>query len=97
MVKADRKNVRIDLDKILYIEGVKDYVKIVTSAERIITKISIGHIVNDLPRDRFIQVHKSFIVAKDKITAFTAQDVLIGEIEIPIGRVYKEDVLKALG
>lgn len=96
-VRADRKTLRIDLGTILYIEGVKDYVRIVTSTDRIITKVSIGHIQKDLPPNAFIQVHKSFIVARDKITAYTAQDVEIGEIEIPIGRVYKNAVMKKLG
>jgi len=96
LVKADRKTLRIELDKILYIEGVKDYVKIVTTTERVITKISIGNILKDLPQDQFLQVHKSFIVAKDKITAYTAQDVEISDIQIPIGRVYKEEVMRRL-
>lgn len=97
LVRADRKTIRVDLNSILYIEGVKDYVRIVTTSDRIMTKVSIGHILNDLPPDQFIQVHKSYIVAKDKITAYTAQDVEIGAIEIPIGRVYKDDVMKRLG
>jgi DNA-binding LytR/AlgR family response regulator len=97
LVRADRKTIRVDLSAILYIEGVKDYVKIVTTSEHILTKVSIGHILKDLPPAQFIQVHKSFIVAKEKITAYTAQDVEIGEIEIPIGRVYKDDVMKRVG
>jgi DNA-binding LytR/AlgR family response regulator len=95
-VRADRKFLRIPLDSILYIEGVKDYVKIVTPTQKTMTKVSIGNILKDLPADRFIQVHKSFIVARAKVTAFTAQDVLIGELEIPIGRTFKEDVMKRL-
>ncbi len=95
-VKADRKTIKIALNDILYIEGVKDYVKIVLSAQKIITKVSIGNFFKDLPKDRFIQVHKSFIVAKDKISAYTAQDVEIGDLEIPIGRVYKEEFLIAV-
>jgi len=96
LVKADRKTLRIEWDKILYIEGVKDYVKIVTTTERIITKVSIGNILKELPPDQFLQVHKSFIVAKAKISAYTAQDIEIGEVEIPIGRVYKEEVMRRL-
>lgn len=93
-VKADRKTIRIELDDICYIEGVKDYVKIVLPTQKIITKMSIGNFFKDLPKDRFIQVHKSFIVAKNKITAYTAHDVEIGDMEIPIGRIYKEQFLK---
>jgi len=96
-VKADRKTIKIALDDILYVEGVKDYVKIVLPAQKIITKISIGNFFKTLPGDRFIQVHKSFVVAKHKISAFTAHDVEIGDLEIPIGRAYKEDFLRAVG
>ncbi|HZV69418.1 MAG TPA: LytTR family DNA-binding domain-containing protein [Saprospiraceae bacterium] len=95
-VKADRKTIKVAFDDILYLEGAKDYSKIVLANQKIITKISIGNLNNDLPADRFIQVHKSFIVAKNKITAYTAHDVEIGEIEIPIGRVYKEAFIKVV-
>lgn len=93
-VRAERKIFKVSIDDIIYVEGVKDYVKIVLPQQKIITKISIGNLLKDLPDDRFIQVHKSFIVAKNKITAFTAHDVEIGNVVIPIGRVYKEDFLK---
>ncbi|MBI1227073.1 MAG: hypothetical protein GC192_17715 [Bacteroidetes bacterium] len=96
-VKADRKVVKVVLEEILYVEGVKDYVKIVLPTQKITTKISIGNFLKELPEDRFVQVHKSFIVAKNKISAYTAHDVEIGEFEIPIGRVYKEVFLKTIG
>ncbi|GJM31077.1 MAG: DNA-binding response regulator [Saprospiraceae bacterium] len=93
-VKANRKTVKILLDEILYVEGLKDYVKIILPKQKILTKVSIGNFFKDLPKDRFLQVHKSFVVAKNKITAYTAHDVEINELEIPIGRVYKERFLK---
>lgn len=95
-VKADRKTVKIALDDILYVEGVKDYVKIVLVNQKIITKISIGNFFKTLSKDRFLQVHKSFIVARNKISAFTAHDVEIGDLEIPIGRAYKEEFLREM-
>lgn len=98
-IKADRKNIRLALADILYIEGVKDYVKIVLPDQTLLTKKSIGHFLIELPKEDFIRVHKSFIVAKNKITAFTAKDVEIGRKEIPIGRSFKADfmqVIKAL-
>ena len=91
LVKADRKTVKINPDDILYVEGVKDYIKIVLKDQTVITKISIGNFLKELSPEKFIQVHKSFIVAKDRISAFTAHDVEIGGMEIPIGRVYKEE------
>jgi DNA-binding LytR/AlgR family response regulator len=95
-VKADRKTLRIDLNDILYVEGIKDYVKIVLLKQKILTKASIGNFFEDLPKDRFLRVHKSFIVAKNKVTAYTANDVEIGDIEIPIGRVFKDQIVREL-
>lgn len=95
-VKADRKTIKIALADILYIEGVKDYVKIVLNNQKIMTKASIGNFYKELPKNRFLQIHKSFIVAKNKISAYTAHDVEINELEIPIGRVYKEQFLREI-
>jgi two-component system LytT family response regulator len=89
-VKADRKTIRILLDDICFVEGIKDYTRIVLATQRIITKVSIGNFFKELPADRFIRVHKSFIVARNKITAFTALDIEVNGVEIPIGRLYKE-------
>ncbi len=95
-VKADRKTLRIPLDDILFVEGVKDYVKIVLPTQRILTKVSIGNFLQELPVGRFVQVHKSFIVAKAKVTAYTAHDIEIGEMVVPIGRQYKEGFLREI-
>lgn len=96
LVKADRKTLRITLDDILYVEGVKDYVKIVLPAQKITTKISIGNFFKILPKDQFIQVHKSFLVAKNKIRAFSAHDIEIGDLVVPIGRTYKDEFLREM-
>jgi len=93
-VKADRKTIRIPLDDILFAEGIKDYTRIVLPAQKVLTKVSIGNFFKELPEDRFIRVHKSFIVARNKITAFTALDVEINGVEIPIGRQYRDAFLK---
>lgn len=90
LIKAERKTIKVALDDILYVEGVKDYVKIVLKDQKIMTKTSIGNFFNELPADRFVRIHKSFVVAIDKIEAYTAHDVEIHKMELPIGRMYKE-------
>ncbi len=95
-VKADRKTIRILLDDVLFVEGIKDYSRIVLATQKIMTKVSIGNLFKELPKDRFLQVHKSFIVAKNKITAYTALDVELNGVEIPIGRMYKEAFLEQM-
>ena len=85
-----KKRVKIFLDEILYIESLKEYVRIFTKAKSILTKFQLGQIESLLARNNFIRVHRSFIVAKDKIDAFTASDLEINGKQIPVGRSYKE-------
>ena len=92
-VKSEKKNVRILLKEILFIESLKDYIKIHTTDKTIITQVPISTIEQRLP-DNFLRVHRSFIVAKDKITAYTQHDLEIGKLQIPIGRNYKTIVTR---
>jgi len=92
-VKSDKKNVKILLKEILFIESLKDYIKIHTPDKTIITQVPISAIEQRLP-DNFLRIHRSFIIAKDKITAYTPHDFEIGKHQIPIGRNYKAIVAK---
>ena len=91
-----KKKVKIFLDEILYIESLKEYVRIFTKTKSILTKFQLGQIENLLAKNNFIRVHRSFIVAKDKIDAFTAADIEINGKQIPVGRSYKELVQSIL-
>lgn len=88
-VRADRKEVRVDFNEILYVEGLKDYVKIVTTSGMIVTKESIGQMEKALPPVRFIRIHRSYLVARSKITAYTPAQVEIGRKVLPVGRTYR--------
>ena len=90
-IREDRKQVKVRLKDIRYIESIKDYIRIHTSETQHLTKQSITTFY-DLLDTRFVRVHRSFIVNSDYITAFTHDDVEIGEVEIPIGQSYKKDV-----
>ncbi|MBL7722736.1 MAG: response regulator transcription factor [Chitinophagaceae bacterium] len=94
---VSKKKVKVFLDEILYIESLKEYIRIVTKAKSILTKFQLGQIEEMLEKNNFIRVHRSFIVAKDKIEAFTATDVEIDGKQIPVGRSYKELVQSVLG
>jgi DNA-binding LytR/AlgR family response regulator len=91
-----KKKVKIFVDEILYIESLKEYIRIVTKSRPVLTKFQLGQVEEILARSNFIRVHRSFIVAKDKIDAFTATDIEIGGKQIPIGRSYKELVQAVL-
>ncbi|WP_299243723.1 response regulator transcription factor [uncultured Aquimarina sp.] len=94
-VNANKKFVKINFDEILYIESIKDYVRIHLKDTSVMTKDSITNFKLKLP-DSFLRIHRSFIVNTCKITAFTKVDVEIGDKEIPIGASYKEDVMSFL-
>jgi len=95
-VRADRKNVRVNIADILYLESLRDYVRIVTAGGKITTKETIAHFETVLPAGRFLRVHRSYIVAKDKITALSADGLEIGKQLVPVGRMYKLMVEKAV-
>ncbi|MEO5593400.1 MAG: response regulator transcription factor [Chitinophagaceae bacterium] len=93
---VSKKKVKIYIDDILYVESLKEYIKIVTNGKSILTKFQLNQVEELLSKGKFIRVHRSFIVAKAKIEAFSATEVEIAGKEIPIGRSYKEYVLSNL-
>jgi len=95
-LRADRKNLKILLDDILYIESLKDYIKVVTVNKTIVTKQPISSIEEILPKQQFIRIHRSFIVSINKIESFTHEIIGIGKQELPISRMYKLEVTRAL-
>jgi two-component system, LytTR family, response regulator len=95
--RADRKMQKVMLHEILYIESMKDYVKIVTSGGVIITKQSITSVEAMLSEKLFVRTHRSFIVAIDKIRSYTNELIEIDKVEIPIGKLYRNGVMKMLG
>ena len=94
---VNKKKVKIYLDEILYVESLKEYIRITAKDRSVLTKFQLGQIEELLAKNNFIRVHRSFIVAKEKIEAFTATDIEIAGKQIPIGRSYKELVFSLLG
>jgi DNA-binding LytR/AlgR family response regulator len=84
------------LDEILYIESLKEYIRITTPHKSILTKYQLNQIEELLTRHHFLRIHRSFIVARNKIETFSATDVEIGSKHLPIGRNYKEQVMEVL-
>lgn len=94
--KVDKKMVKVKMNDILYIESIKDYVKVKTHDKEIITQQKIGYLEESLPKHIFLRIHRSFIAAINKIESYSASEVEIGKIQLPIGRNYKNEVLKVL-
>lgn len=95
--RADRKMVKVMLGDILYIESMKDYIKIVTAKGIVITKQSISSVEAMLPEKEFTRVHRSYIVSVGKIKSFTTELMEIEKTEIPIGKLYRNEVMKMIG
>lgn len=97
IVRADKKMIKIPLDDIQYIESLKDYVIIYLPNRRIVTKQKISYLEQKLPEGAFLRIHRSYLVALNKIQAFSPNHVEINGQELPIGRSYKSEVSKVLG
>lgn len=95
-VKTEHKIQKIYLDDILYIEGLKDYISIFTSTERVITLQNMKKMEEVLPAGRFIRVHKSYILSLDKIESIERSRILIGDKVIPIGDTYRDYFFKLI-
>jgi len=94
-VRVDRKQVRIALADICYVQGLKDYLKIQLSSGSYVTKQTLAAF-QGLLSDDFVRVHRSYIVNRNRVTALTAHDVEIGQAEIPIGESYRAEAAALL-
>jgi two-component system LytT family response regulator len=88
-LKSGYKYFKVDTGEILYIESLKDYVNVHTKERIITSKYKISELELVLKDRDFIRIHRSFIVNKQYITAFTANDIELGKIQIPVGDTYK--------
>jgi DNA-binding LytR/AlgR family response regulator len=91
-----KKKVKVFLDEILYIESMKEYIRVNAKNKSVLTKFKLSQVEELLSENNFLRIHRSFIVAKDKIEAFSATEVEIGGKQLPIGRSYKELVVGVL-
>jgi DNA-binding LytR/AlgR family response regulator len=90
-IKADKKVYKINLDDILYLEALDDYVKLVTVQQSYLVNDTLKSLQEELPATHFMRVHKSYIISKNNIVFFEGNYVRIGEKDIPIGASYREE------
>jgi len=96
-LKSSGKMVKVFFKDIIYIESLRNNVKIVTRDREIVTHKKISELEENLPGERFIRIHRSFIVSISKIDSYTHSEVEAGSHFIPIGRNYREKVIEELG
>ncbi|UII26727.1 response regulator transcription factor [Fulvivirga maritima] len=88
----DKKHIQVKLNEILFIEASGNYCKVILENSQLLTRTKISEILQKLPDSRFIQVHKSFIISKEKVDCITGNIVTIGQHIIPIGKLFKPQV-----
>ncbi len=96
LVKVEYTTIRIGLNEILFIEGLKDYVKIHAEGRLVLTKTTMKNIMDKLPSGSFSRVHKSYIVSLDKIDTIENSRIVIGNQRIPIGESYRPGFFELL-
>ncbi len=96
---SEYREIKIRYDEVLYVEGLKDYVKLYTTQQPrpYLSRLSLKAIETKLPADQFCRVHKSFIVPLDRISAFQKTKLFIGKQEIPVGSSYVEAFERSYG
>jgi DNA-binding LytR/AlgR family response regulator len=96
-IRCERKMTKLYLDEILYLEAQRNYLLIQTTSDTHKTYQSISELEEKLPTGHFLRVHRSFIVSADQVTALSASQIIIQQYTIPIGRLYRKDVVHAIG
>jgi DNA-binding LytR/AlgR family response regulator len=93
-VPADYKMVKLEWSDVVYVEGLKDYLKIHLRGQKspLVTRMSMKSFEEIFPTADFLRIHKSYIVSKKAISAVKKSSVYIGDLELPVGDLYKEEV-----
>ncbi|OUJ68947.1 LytR/AlgR family response regulator transcription factor [Hymenobacter crusticola] len=94
--RVERKMVKVFLHEILYIESLKDYVKLVTVHGPVVTKHSLTALEAMLPATGFVRIHRSFLIATASLRAYSPTHVQVAGTELPIGKLYQREVAKVL-
>lgn len=94
--KVNKELAKIYLREIIYIESIKDYIKIITDTRSVVTYQRISYMEEKLPEGKFLRVHKSYIIAVDKVNGFSNDLVNIDKFSIPVGRSYKQKFMEYL-
>jgi DNA-binding LytR/AlgR family response regulator len=95
-LKVDRKMIKVNVDDILWIESIRDYMKVVLKDRTLVTKQKISLLETLLPENMFLRIHRSYIVSISKVLSFNTSVVDINGTQIPIGRNYKTDSIQLL-
>jgi DNA-binding LytR/AlgR family response regulator len=96
LVRVEYSTVKVNFSDILYIEGIKDYVKIRLNGKQLLTKCTMKNMEEKLPSENFIRVHKSYIISISAIEKIENNRIVYGDKRIPIGNSYKAEFSRTL-
>ncbi|OFY44441.1 MAG: hypothetical protein A2X18_01440 [Bacteroidetes bacterium GWF2_40_14] len=96
ILKSDKKNYKVFLDDILYIESMDDYIKVHTKHTSLVCYLRLSGIENLLDKSRFIRIHRAYIINREHVSLFTNTHIEIAGKLLPVGRSYREEVPKRL-
>lgn len=96
-LRSNKKYIQVEIKDILFMESQGNYVKVVTNKESILVRDKVSNLLTKFSKDDFVQVHKSFAVAKVQIKSIEGNRIFIKEYQIPIGKMYKEEIGRLLG
>ena len=100
LLKSEYKNVTISVDTIVYIESIDNYIKIhLADGTSVLSKIPLRSIEEQLSQEEFVRIHRSFVVAKNRIASFTRSEVILEKNgkSLPVGKKYADEVMSRLG
>ncbi|MFT3740376.1 MAG: LytTR family DNA-binding domain-containing protein [Breznakibacter sp.] len=95
-IKSGYKSVKINIDDISYVEGLKEYVTIHAGGHKYVKLDTLKNLEQQLSRGRFVRIHKSYIVNVQKVKSFFGNTIELDSVQLPIGRAYKDDVDRML-
>lgn len=95
-IQSNKKHIQLETSAILYIEATGNYVKIITTGETITVREKLSELLKLLPKNEFLQVHKSFVVASKHIKSIEGNTIVVANNQIPIGKMYKLNITHLL-
>ncbi|MBS1544908.1 MAG: response regulator transcription factor [Bacteroidetes bacterium] len=96
-LRSDRKLVKVPFDQVMFVESLDDQVAVHMTEGTLFTRENITHLAGLLPEDRFVRIHRAFIVSKKHISSLTKEGVEVGKRFIPFGRAFRQAAWKLLG
>ena len=96
-LRSNKKYIQVEIKEILFLESIGNYVKVVTTKESITVRDKVSNLLTKFPANHFLKVHKSYAVAKSQIKSIEGNRIFIEGYEVPIGKMYKEEVGRMLG